>query len=124
MRKFGFMILISVTGLVLTWLGVQSGWWWLTPIAGLLIGLLLRPARLALLIALVVGALGWGLPLAILALTAPIGPIAAAVEAVVALPPSGGAIIIALTVVFGGVLCLVGAWVAIAGKRLRLPAKA
>lgn len=124
MRKFGFLILISITGLALTLIGVQSGWWWLTPIAGLLIGLLMRPARLALLIALVVGALGWGLPLAILALSAPISPIAAAVEAVVALPPSGGAIIIVLTIVFGGILCLVGAWVGVAGKGLRLPAKA
>lgn len=131
MRKLGFMILISVTGLSLTWLGVQSGWWWLTPIAGLLIGIVPgrdksapTPARLALLIAFVVGALGWGLPLAILALAEPIGAIAAAVEAVVALPPSGGAIIILLTIIFGGVLCLVGAWVGIAGKGLRLPARA
>lgn len=124
MRKYGFLILIGVTALALTLLGVQSGWWWLTPIAGLLIGFLMRPARLALLVALVVGAIGWGVPLAILALGAPVGAIAAAVASVIGLPPSGGSIIIVLTVVFGGILCVVGAWVGIAGRGLRLPAKA
>lgn len=118
MRIFGFYLMIGITGLALTWLGVQSGWWWLTPIAGLLIGLLLRPARLALLVALVAGMLGWGLPLAILAFTQPVGPLAAAVESVVGLPSSGGAVIIILTVALGGVLCVVGAWVGIAGKGL------
>ncbi len=118
MRTFGFYLLIGSTGLALTWLGVQSGWWWLTPIAGLLIGLLLRPARLAILIARVVGAVGWGLPLAILAFSSPLGQIAAAVESVIGLTSSGGAVIIVLTVVLGGVLSVVGAWVGIAGRGL------
>jgi hypothetical protein len=118
MRKFGFPILVGATALALTLLGVQSGWWWLTPLAGLLIGLLMRLARLALLAAFVVGALGWGVPLAILALGAPVGAIAAAVASVIGLPPSGGAIIIVLTFVFGGILCVVGAWVGIASRGL------
>jgi len=118
MRKLGFALAIGSTALALTWLGVQSGWWWLTPIAGLLIGLLLRPARLALLIALVVGALGWGLPLAILAFSAPVGPVAAAVESIIGLTSTGGAVIIVLTVALGGVLSVVGAWVGIAGRGL------
>ncbi len=118
MRKLGFAIAIGITGLALTWLGVQSGWWWLTPIAGLIIGLLLRPARLAILVALLAGGLGWGLPLAILAFSAPVGPIAAAVESVIGLTATGGVFIIVLTVALGCVLCVVGAWVGIAGRKL------
>jgi len=118
MRKLGFFIAIGITGLALTWLGVQTGWWWLTPIAGLLIGLLLRPARLAILVALLAGGLGWGLPLAILAFSAPVGQVAAAVESVIGLTATGGVFIIVLTVVFGCALSVVGAWVGIAGRRL------
>jgi hypothetical protein len=118
MRTFGFCLLIGLIGLALTWLSGLVGWWWVTPLVGVLIGLLLRPAWLALVTSLVVGGLGWGLPLALLAFTAPVGRTAAAVEAVFGLPATGGAIIILLTVVVGGVLSLVGTWVAIAARRL------
>ena len=83
-----------------------------------LIGLLLRPAWLAVVVSLSVGGLGWGLPLALLAFTAPVGRIAAAVEAVMRLPATSGTIIILLTVVLGCMLSLVGTWVGIAVRRL------
>lgn len=118
MCTFGFCLLIGVSGLALTWLSGQVGWWWVTPLVGVLIGLLLRPAWLAVVVSLSVGGLGWGLPLALLAFTAPVGRLAAAVEAVLRLPATGRTILILLTVVMGGVLSLVGTWVGIAARRL------
>ena len=119
MRTFGFCLLIGLIGLALTWLSGLVGWWWVTPLVGVLIGLLLRPAWLALVTSLAVGGLGWGLPLVLLAFTAPVGRTAAAVEAVIpGLPATGGTIIILLTVVVGCMLSLVGTWVGIAVRRL------
>jgi hypothetical protein len=122
MRTLGFCLLLGVIGLALTWLSGQVGWWWVTSIVGVLIGLLLRPAWLALVTSLAVGGLGWGLPLALLAFTAPVGRTAAAVEALVdassGLPATGGTIFILLTVVVGCMLSLVGTWVGIAARRL------
>ena len=118
MRTFGFCLLIGTIGLALTWLSGLVGWWWVTPIVGVLIGLMLRPAWLALVTSFAAGGLGWGLPLALLAFTAPVGRTAAAVDALIGLPATGGALIILLTVVVGGVLSLVGTWVAIAVRRL------
>ena len=43
MRTLGFCLLIGIIGLALTWLSGQLGWWWVTPLVGVLIGLLLRP---------------------------------------------------------------------------------
>ena len=122
MRRLGYCLVIGIIGLALTWLSGLVGWWWVTPLVGVLIGLLLRPAWLALVTSLAVGGLGWGLPLALLAFTVPVGRLAAAVDALfdglIGLPATGGTLIILLTVVVGGVLSLVGTWVAIAARRL------
>ena|SRR2546422_6381241 len=118
MHRLGYCLLIGLSGLALTWLSGLVGWWWVTPIVGVLIGLLLRPAWLALVTSFAAGGLGWGLPLALLAFTAPVGRLAAAVDALIGQPATGGALIILLTVVVGGVLSLVGAWVGIAVRRL------
>src|SRR5258708_36994255 len=108
MRKLGFYLVTGMIGLVLAWLSGQAGWWWMTAIVGLLIGILLRPTWLAILVSLAAGGLGWGLPLALLALNAPVGRIAAAVEAAIGLTATGGTIIILLTVVMGCVLSIAG----------------
>ena len=122
MRRLGYCLLIGVIGLALTWLSGLLGWWWVTPLVGVLIGLLLRPAWLALVTSFAAGVLGWGLPLALLAFTAPVGRLAAAIDALfdrlIGLPATGGALIILLTVVVGAVLSLVGTWVAMAARRL------
>jgi hypothetical protein len=118
MRTLGFCLLIGIIGLALTWLSGLVGWWWVTPLVGVLIGLLLRPAWLALVTSLAVGGLGWGLPVALLAFTAPVGHLAAAVDALIGQPATGGALIILLTVVVGCMLSLVGTWVGIAVRRL------
>lgn len=122
MRRLGYCLLIGIIGLALIWLSGQVGWWWVTPLVGVLIGLMFRPAWLALVTSFAVGGLGWGLPLALLAFTAPVGRLAAAVDALfdarIGLPATSGALIILLTVVVGGVLSLVGTWVGIAGRNL------
>jgi hypothetical protein len=118
MRKLGFYLLIGMIGLALAWLSGLAGWWWMTAIIGMLIGILMRPAWLAVLVSLAVGGLAWGLPLALLALNAPVGRIAAAVEAIIGLTATGGTIIILLTVVLGCMLSIAGTWIGIAARRL------
>lgn len=118
MHKLRFYMLIGIIGLVLAWLSGLVGWWWMTAIVGMLIGILIRPAWLALGTSLAVGGLGWGLPLALLAFNAPVGQIAAAVEAAIGLTATDGTTIILLTVVLGCVLSIAGTWVAIAARRV------
>jgi hypothetical protein len=118
MRQSGFYLLIGIIGLVLAWLSGLAGWWWVTTIVGLLIGILVRPAWLVVLVSLTTGGLGWGLPLALLAFNAPAGRIATAVESAVGLTATGGTIIILLTVALGCLLSVLGAWVGIATRRL------
>jgi hypothetical protein len=90
----------------------------MTPIIGMLIGILIRPVWLAVLVSLAVGGLAWGLPLALLAFKARVGQVAAVVEAVIGLTATSGKIIILFTVVLGCVLSIVGTWVGIAARRL------
>ncbi len=118
MRKAALRIGIGSVGLALIWLGGQVGWWWMTPMVGLGIGVVLRPAWLALVVSLVVGGLGWGLPLALLAASAPVRHLASAVESVMGLTATGGLVIMLATVLLGCILSIVGTWVGIAGKRL------
>jgi hypothetical protein len=118
MRKVALGIGIGIIGLGLIWLGGQIGWWWITPLVGGVIGIVLRPVWLALVVALAVGGLGWGLPLALLAASAPVGQVASAVESVIGLTATGGLVIMLATVLLGCILSGVGAWVGIAGKRL------
>jgi len=115
-------LVAGVVGVGLIWLGGQIGWWWVTSLVGVVIGFALRPAWLGIIVALLAGGLGWGLPLALLALSAPVGAVASAVESVIGLSATGGLAIILATVLLGCVLGIVGAWVGIAGRRL-LPAR-
>lgn len=118
MKKVALAILIGVVSAAINWLALLAGWWWITPVIGLLIGLGLYPARLSFLASLAAGGLGWGLPLAVLALNAPIKSIANAVESVVGLSSTGGVIIIMLTVGLGCVLSTAGTWVGVASRKV------
>lgn len=119
MKRVGFVVLIAITGIIVNWLALQIGWWWLTPVVGLLIGVFLRPAGLSFLASLCAGGFGWGLPLAVLATNAPLKSTARAVESVVALSFTGGVLIIVLTIVLGCILSIVGTWMGVAGRRLK-----
>ena len=118
MKKFAFVILIALIGIVVNWLALLAGWWWVTSVVGLLIGLFLRPASVSLLLALCVGGLGWGLPLAVLATYAPVMKIAATVESVIGLSSTGGTLIVVLTIVLGCLLSIPGSWVGITIRHL------
>jgi hypothetical protein len=111
MKKNGLIILVILVSVLVNWLALLGGWWWLTPIIGLFIGLTLRPIGMGILVSLCAGGLGWGLPLAILAIHTPVKSIANAVESVSALPATGGIAIIGLTVALGCVLSVVSSWV-------------
>ncbi|HEY1353417.1 MAG TPA: hypothetical protein VGF67_27730 [Ktedonobacteraceae bacterium] len=114
MKKAVFIGLIALVSVAVNWLALLAGWWWITPI----IGLFLRPAYVSLLLALCAGGLGWGLPLAVLAINAPVKSIANIVESVIGLSATGGVLIIVSTILLGCVLSAAGTWVGIAGRRV------
>lgn len=122
MKKLGLIFLIGVVSIAINWLALLAGWWWLTPATGLLIGLILRSTGLSLLTSLCTGGLSWGLPLAVLAINAPVKSVASAVESVVGFSATGGIAILVLTIVLGCVLSLTGTWVGLTSRRLVRPA--
>src|SRR5215472_16491965 len=110
---------IGLAGVAVVWIGIQIGGWWVTFLVGLATGLALPRVRQSLVVALVVGALGWGLPLALLASSAPVGEVAAAVAALAGLPAAVGATVVILaTPLVGCLMSVLGAWVGLTGKRL------
>lgn len=112
------VILSGIVSLAMVWLGSLVGWWWLTALSGLALGLLIRPAWLALVTTLIVSGLAWGLPLVRLAMIAPVGRTAVAVESLLGLTSSGGVIIILLTILYGCLLGILGMWVGLAARGL------
>lgn len=120
MKRFSFIILVMIACVAVNWLALIGGWWWFTTVVGLLIGLFLGPSRLSFLVSLGAGSLGWGLPLGVLAMNAPVISTANAVESVIGLSSTGGGLIIVLTIVLGCVMSVVGTWVGIASKSLRV----
>lgn len=118
MKKFSLLLLVALVGIGVNWLSLLGGWWWLTPVVGLLLGLAVRGAGMSFLISFCVGGLGWGLPLVMLAANAPIKRVADIVESVIGLSATGGVAIIALTVALGCVLSMVGTWVGVAGRQI------
>ncbi len=120
MRRFGLFIGPVVIGIALVWLCNAFGLWWATFILGLLVGLLLRGMN-AFGAAALIGGLGWGLPLLLQALHAPVGQVAATVAILVGLGSSGGPLVILLTILLGVLLCVVGAWLGIGLAFFRKP---
>ncbi len=120
MRRFGLFIGPVVIGVALVWLCNAFGLWWATLILGCLLGLL--PWRKdAFGAAALIGGLGWGLPLLLQILHAPVGQVAATVAILVGLGSSGGPLILLLTVLLGVLLCVVGTWLGAALRGLVMP---
>jgi hypothetical protein len=120
MRRFILFIGSVVIGIALVWLCNAFGLWWATFILGLLVGLLLR-GKNTFEAAALIGGLGWGLPLLLQALHAPVGQVAATVAILVGLGRSGGPLVILLTVLLGVLLCVVGTWLGVALRGLFMP---
>ena len=101
-------------GTTLIWLGQILGFWWLALIIGLVLGFTIMPARLALVLALLTGSLGWGLPLLYRSTHLAIGREASVVASIVGIGSTNGWIIVVLTILLGMLLCLSSAWTGIA----------
>jgi hypothetical protein len=114
MKKYVFIALISLVSLAVNWLALLINCWWLTPVSGLVIGGVLRPAWVSFCVSVCVGGFSWGLPLGILALQAPVTSTASAIEAVIGFPPTGGVLLIGLTLLAGCMLSAVGTWLSVA----------
>lgn len=117
-------LLLVLAGIVATWAGNLQGVWWITPLAGLVIGLALRGAWVIVGAAFLVGLLGWGLELAWLAISLPIGRAASVVAGIMGFGTGQGGVVIAVTLLLGVLLCLGGAWIGAALRRLLLPPRA
>lgn len=91
-----------------------DGLWWVTLVCGGLLGLLVRGWR-SVVGALLVGALGWGIPLLWRARTEPVGAVAEVLGGLLGVP---GAVALAITLLVGVLLALAGAWVGITTRRV------
>jgi hypothetical protein len=117
MKKLILILLIGVVGIAINWLSLLLGWWPITLLVGLAIGLVVRRGCAAFLVMCCVGGLSWGLPLAVLAINSPVGPVSMAIESIVGLKALHGAVIV-LTVVLGCLLSMAGGWMGIASRQL------
>ena len=115
-------LLVSIVTIIiataLIWLGQLFGFWWGTVIVGLVLGFTVKPARLALLLAMLGGGLGWGLPLLYHSFYLAIGRTAAVVASIVGIGSTNGWVVIALTILLDVLLCLSAAWVGIALRQV------
>jgi len=75
----------AVLGVGAVWSGNAAGLWWITPLAGLAIGLALRRGRAAFGVAALAGPLGWGLPLGVAALSLLMARVASLVAGIMVL---------------------------------------
>ncbi|MHB1628515.1 MAG: hypothetical protein ACYCVB_09125, partial [Bacilli bacterium] len=96
----------------------QSGLWYVALIAGMLMGLFVRGALRAFVLAWLISLGGWGFELLWQSLYAPIGRAASAVAGMMGLPVSQGGAVIALTLILAFLFGTVGAWFGVALRRL------
>jgi hypothetical protein len=120
MRRFVLFIGSVVIGMALVWLCNVFGLWWATLLVGILAGLPLR-GKSAFAAAVLIGGLGWGLPILLQALHTPVGRVAATVAILVGLGSSDGPLIVLVTILLGIVLCVAGTWLGVAVRGLVVP---
>jgi hypothetical protein len=121
MRSPLWVLIVLLAGAAISVVGVLVGDWWLTFPAGLVIGLLIAPARLAVPIGALAGLIGWVLPLAADHLRYGVVPAAGSLAAIMGF--TGQAVIpLILTCLVGLLLGLTGAWLASAARLLLMPA--
>lgn len=112
-RRRGPLLPLLIPALLVVLITVLIGLWWVTPLVGLVLGLLLGGFRSAG-IAFLSGLVGWGLGLLWQEIHIPIGGTANAVAGIMGFGASGGVIVIALTLLIGALLATAGAWVGVA----------
>ncbi len=108
-----------IVGVALVWASGALGWWWVALVFSLLVGFDMKSAPRAWVVGVGAGVLGWGLPLAWLAFTQPVGLASKDLSALMGYGFAGTAVVV--TVVVGGALGACGTWV---GRALRSYRKA
>ena len=121
MRNPVWLVIVLLAGVAISLVGLLLGMWWLTFPAGLLIGVAIAPARLAVPTGALAGLLGWMLPLAADQARYGIGPAASSLAAIMGFTGQT-AIPVILTCLVGLMLGLTGAWLASAARLLLMPA--
>lgn len=106
-----------LAGVIVVVVTEAEGLWWMALVCGLLIGLLVRGWRAAV-GGLLIGGLGWGIPLLWQARTEPVGLVAGVLGGLLGVGPAAA---LAVTLLVGVLLALAGAWVGIAARRLVSP---
>jgi hypothetical protein len=115
-----WFVIVLLVGTAISLIGLLIGDWWLTFPAGLLVGVAIAPAKLAVPTGALAGLLGWVLPLAALQARYGIGPAAGSLAAVMGYTGQS-AVPLILTSLVGLLLGLTGAWLASATRLLARP---
>ena len=121
MRNPVWLVIVLLAGVAISLVGLLLGMWWLTFPTGLLIGVAIAPARLAVPTGALAGLLGWMLPLAADQARYGIGPAASSLAAIMGFTGQAAFPVI-LTCLVGLMLGLTGAWLASAARLLLMPA--
>jgi len=120
MKVLALHILFVLIGIILVWVGILLGLWWLAIVIGFLLGFVKARTLIALLLSLSIGGLGWGLPLFYRSFQLPIGNVASLVASILGIGSANGWIVVVLTVLLGIFFCIVGAWVGSASRQIKI----
>ena len=120
MRNPVWFVIGLLAGAAISLVGVLVGDWWSAFPAGLLIGVAITPARVAVPTGALAGVLGWVLPLAADHLRYGAGPAAGSLAAIMGFTGMA-AVPVILTCLVGLLLGLTGAWLASASRLLLVP---
>lgn len=113
--RWALALVVGIAGSAATG---YAGWWWVQLLIGVVIALLVRWSSPAIPIALVAGATGYALALYVGTEGAAVAQIARVAASLAGFGNDAGLVVLLTTVVYGGLLCLGGAWVAVAGAPL------
>ena len=108
----------TAAALAAIYLGNRLGWWWITFAVGCGVGLLLGRGR-ALAACGLLALLAWGGDLALQATQGGVGRIAQVTGGLMGLGNHAGALVVALTLLYGVALCAGGGWLGLSLASLR-----
>jgi hypothetical protein len=102
---------------VAVWISGLYGVWWLTTVAGVIVGLFPLGSRRCLAVAAGAGATGWALALLWLALGEDVRGAASVIAGIMGFGRHG-VIVIVLVLILAALFAVIGAWIGIAARRL------
>jgi hypothetical protein len=114
--------LTTLVGAAISLAGLLIGAWWLTFVAGLVIGAIIGQARVAVPAGALAGLAAWGLGLAVLQVDYGLGPSARSLAAIMGFTGQAAAVPLILTCLVGLLLGMTGAWLASALRGFLVPA--